>query len=104
VRRLVEANYVQNREDPTPEHVLFWLRESRTPAMLQELARRYPDQLASATNQRPLLSLAASGDETGLEAALELEEQQEREADRTYWAPLKAELEGLRREGCESPQ
>jgi hypothetical protein len=104
VRRLVEADYVQNREQRAAEHVRFWLRESRTPAMLLELARRHPDELASATDERSLLVLAASGDETGLEAALELEEQREREADRAYWTPLKAELEALRRRRRQSPQ
>jgi hypothetical protein len=97
VRRLVEANYVENRDDPAPEHVLFWLGQSRTAAMLIELAGRYPERLASAADERPLLWLAASGDEAGLEAALESEEKQERQADRSYWAPLKAELEELRR-------
>jgi hypothetical protein len=58
----------------------------------------------SRDTERSLLSLAASGDETGLEAALELEEQQEREADRAYWTPLKAELEGLRRKSREKSQ
>ena len=97
VRRLVEADYVQNRENPRPEHVRFWLAESRTPAMLLELAGRYPDELASAADERPLLSLAASGDQVGLEAELEREEKREREADLRYWAPLRSELEELRR-------
>jgi hypothetical protein len=97
LRRLVEANFVQNRENPTPEQIPFWLLESRTPQILVEVARRYPDQLATATEFRPLLSLAASDDEAALVNALELEEKREREADREYWAPLKAELEELRR-------
>ena len=97
LRRLVEADHVQNHENPSPEHVRFWLAESRTPAMLLEVAGRYPDQLASAADERPLLSLAVSGDQACLEAALEREEKREREADRRYWAPLKSELEELRR-------
>ena len=96
IRRLVEAHYAQNRANPNPEQVQFWLRESRTPAMLRELAARYPDQLAGILSQRPLLTLAAAGDEPGLAAALEAEEKQEREADRLYWLPLRKELEDLR--------
>ena len=98
LRRLVEASYVRHHEAPTRDQVLFWLRESRTLPMLLALAKRYPDRLASVTDERPLLAMAASQDEAGLEAALELEERQERQADRAYWAPLKAELEQLRRE------
>ena len=43
IRRLIEANYVQNRENPTSAQILFWLAESRTPEILLELARLYPD-------------------------------------------------------------
>ncbi len=97
IRRLVEANFVEHQEHPTPEQVLFWLHESRTPPMLIELARRYPDQLATAAGQRPLLALVEAGDVAGLDGELELEEKAQREADRAYWAPLRAELEELRR-------
>jgi hypothetical protein len=93
IRRLVEAHYAQNRDNPRPEQVLFWLRESRTESVLLELARQYPDQLASAVGSRSLLALAREGNTAGLAAALETEEKQEREADRAYWLPLRAELE-----------
>ena len=96
LRRLVEASYAQHHEAPTRDQVLFWLRQSRTLPMLLALARRYPDQLASVTDERPLLAMAASQDEAGLEAALELEKREDRQADQAYWAPLKAELEQLR--------
>jgi len=96
IRRLVEAHYAQNRDNPRPEQVLFWLRESRTESVLLELARQYPDQLASAVGSRSLLALAREGNTAGLAAALETEEKQEREADRAYWLPLRAELENLR--------
>ena len=97
IRRLVEAHFVEHRADPSPEQILFWLHESRTPAMLLELAGQYPDQLAGATKQRPLLARVKAGDEAGLATELELEEKRHREADRAYWAPLRAELEELRR-------
>lgn len=96
IRRLVEAHFVQYHEDPTPEQIQFWLQECRTTAILFELAQQYPDPLAIAAKQRPLLSLIQAGDEAALQGALEMEEKQEREADRAYWIPLRAELEELR--------
>jgi len=45
-----------------------------------------------------LLEHAASGDEESLASALQAEQEVEREADRRYWAPLKRELEQLRRD------
>ncbi len=46
---------------------------------------------------RPLLALAKSRDRDSLQAELEVEEKQERQLDRDYWNPLRAELEQLRR-------
>jgi len=97
IRRLVEANIAQNRRNPTAEQVQFWLHECRTAAILLELAAQYPDQLATAAQQRPLLVLAESGDKATLVAEIELEEKRQREADHVYWMPLRAELEKLRR-------
>ena len=97
IRRLVEAHKVQNSDNPTRARIDFWLTESRTVSDLLELADGYPAILAENTARRPLLSLAATGDEEGLAAALAQEEQQQRRADREYWEPLKAELAELRR-------
>ncbi len=97
VRRLVEASYAAHRDKPDPEHIDFWLQECRTPAILLVLARKHPDQCGAAIENRPLLSCALAGDETQLLDALDSEEKLEREEDRAYWAPLKAELEELRR-------
>jgi hypothetical protein len=96
IRRLVEADYAAALSSVSPERVRFWLREARTPALLAELARRFPSERASLVEARPLLALAGASDETAIEAALEVEEQLERNADRAYWAPLKRELEALR--------
>jgi len=46
--------------------------------------------------QRPLLRLAQAGRAEALREALSAEERGEREQDRAYWRPLKAELEHLR--------
>ena len=61
-----------------------------------EVATRFPEQVVALAKHRPLLSIAAAGDEAGLNTALDAEERREREADRVYWIPLKAELEALR--------
>ena len=95
IRRLVEVNYFANREIPTKDQIRFWFLELRTPQLLIELARqnRIPAQLF---RQRPLLKALKSEDESLLAESLLAEEQQEREADRHYWLPLKKELETLR--------
>ena len=45
---------------------------------------------------RPLLAHAIMGERIKLEKALAVEESGERERDRAYWLPLRAELEKLR--------
>jgi PHD/YefM family antitoxin component YafN of YafNO toxin-antitoxin module len=96
LRRLLEADYFGSGSEPSRQQVLFWLRELRTPALLAEVARRWPKASAQAARRRPLLRMASAGKERRLEAALAVEEQRERRADARYWAPLKAELERLR--------
>jgi hypothetical protein len=96
LRRFVEAHYAQNRRAPSAQHVRFWLAEARTPSILIELARKYPRQIRRAGGGRPLLRLAVKGGEQDVEAALAEEERCERELDRAYWAPLRAELERMR--------
>lgn len=96
IRRLVEASYFGSRDEPTPARVAFWLAELRTPELLVACARAHPD--AAQLSQRPAARAASSGDVAMIEAALLSEETRERELDRAYWAPLRAELEALRRE------
>src|SRR5438128_8333786 len=94
IRRLTEVHYFANREHPTPQQINFWLLELRTPELLIELVatRKLPARL---TLKRPLLKLAQEGKEMELAKALLEEERMEREADRKYWIPLKAELENF---------
>ena len=95
IRRLTEVHYFVNREHAMREQIHFCLQELRTPALLIELVanRKLPTRL---TLKRPLLKLAQQGKEMELTKALFDEERMEREADRKYWTPLKAELEELR--------
>jgi hypothetical protein len=97
IRRLVEANYLSRHASPSAEQIQFWFRELRTPELLIELARLFPDALRSAMKTRPALSIVQSGNEIALEARLRAEEDLERAADREYWAPLKSRLEELRK-------
>src|SRR4051812_429645 len=98
IRRLIEANYAQHREAPSQEQILFWLLESRTPEMLVEIAKRYSATAQSASERRLLLVEAIAANRQALRYALAIEQEAEREADRTYWEPLRRELEKLRRE------
>jgi len=97
IRRLVEADYFRSRSSPRPGQADFWLRELRTPELLMELVRRRPGRARRLEASRPLLSTATIGDLERLEEALRREQEAERAADRKYWAPLRKELELLRR-------
>ena len=97
IRRLVEADYFGAHKSPTPERLVFWFRELRTPQLLCDLARSHPEPAGLAASARPLVLHAISGDATALAAALEEEERQERRRDHDYWQPLKIQLERLRR-------
>jgi hypothetical protein len=96
LQRLLEAHYLQHRADSTAEQRQFWLLELRTPELLAEAARRWPELTERNAEQRPLLRAAAGGELDKLREALSAEEQAERKEDRIYWQPLKAELERLR--------
>lgn len=96
IRRLVEANFAVRREAPTIEQLEFWLRESRTPDMLANLAVEHAELAKRLQLHRHSLSFALSGEIAMLESALMDEEKFERVADREYWKPLKQELESLR--------
>jgi hypothetical protein len=97
IRRLLEADYRLRRNNPSELDVQFWLLEMRTPELLIELARDFPTRCISLTSIRPLLARAAEGTQQLLEREIVEEELAERTRDRDYWAPLKKELEELRR-------
>ncbi len=96
IRRLIEANYAQHRDEPSDEQLRFWLLESRTPEMLIELAARFPKAARTAARRRPLVAEPFAASRKALRHALVQEQETEREADREYWEPLKRELEQLR--------
>ena len=96
VQRLIEAHYEENRTQPNPEQIAFWLQEARTPELLVELARTFPDIASGLAKARPLLGEAMRGNIDALRPALRDEEERIRAEDRAYWVPLRKELERLR--------
>ncbi len=96
LQRLVEAHYLQHRAAPTSERQRFWLLEMRTPELLVEVVQAAPEIARELEAKRPLLRFASTTKTGELESALADEERAERERDRIFWQPLKAELEILR--------
>jgi hypothetical protein len=95
---LVDAHYDQNRDEPTDDRVRFWLRESRTPEVLIDVAAEHPALLKEMVHQRPLLTETLGASRSALKQELDKEQAVEMEADRRYWQPLKRELEAMCRE------
>ncbi|HEX5725388.1 MAG TPA: hypothetical protein VFX98_07965 [Longimicrobiaceae bacterium] len=97
IRRLVEANYAAFYDAPTPQRVRFWLDELRSPALLVEAVARFPDEARAAAERREAVACVLQGYEEEVQEELDEEMARERAADRLYWAPLRKELEELRR-------
>lgn len=96
LRRLVEVSYDQGFSSPTPEQVEFWLRELRTPELLVDCIRWFPEDARRVADERAAVQAAISRDLDAVRANLAEEESRERALDRAYWEPLRAELERLR--------
>ena len=96
IRRLMEADFFARRESPTDADTRFWLRELRTPELLIAVAASQPETCRRLVDERTLLAHALRGDALAVGQALAAEESKEREADRRYWTPLRAEIEKLR--------
>ena len=95
LRRLVDASYAAARDGTATEaQVTFWLEELRSPAFLAELVAACPD--AAARSSRPVVQALLRGQD--VEAALATEQAAIMAEDRAYWAPLRRELEALRRQ------
>jgi hypothetical protein len=97
IRRLVEQAYFGLQSEPESFQLQFLLSELRTPNLLVDLAKRFPSAASRVAASRPAVKVALEGSAEEVSAALQEEESAERESDRTYWKPLKAEIEELRR-------
>jgi len=104
IRRLVDANYLNHRHEPTPERVHFWLRELRTPELLIEAVNAHREAADAIGLDRGLLR-GRAGDLTvdGLARALHEEEMAERQRDAAYWKPRREQLERLRQDAAHRP-
>jgi hypothetical protein len=98
IRRLIEADIYRESSNPPQERICFWLTECRTPELLISLVARYPDIASRIVANRPLLRYAMEGKQDMIQELLREEEDRQRDLDRQYWAPLKAELEKWRHE------
>lgn len=98
LRRLVDDHIAEHCENAKPQQVRWWLLECRSVENLIALVGDFRGTARRCVKQRPLLAHALAKDAIALAAALAAEEQQEREADRAYWKPLREELERLRRQ------
>jgi len=100
IARLVEASYFHQRLKPTPSLAEFWLRELRTPQLLIDVACEHAAQAQALSGHRAAVAAALGGYQALATVArdFQAEQDQEREADRQYWQPLKKELERLRRD------
>lgn len=96
IRRLIEADIARALLEPSRARVAFWLRECRTFKLLQDLGSRYSAIAERVAVKRAALRAALRGDASKTDKLLRQEEDQERERDRRYWAPLRAELEKWR--------
>jgi hypothetical protein len=102
--RLVEAHHARHAGEPTPERVRFWLRESFDLEFLSERTREFADEARNLAPLRPVIAALLENDESRAKEALSTEKAAIVDADRKYWAPLKKELETLRREESEGPR
>lgn len=92
---LVRADMVRHGT-AGPERRRLWFREAREADDLVALAAAFPVDARAASVDRPLLESAMAGDRAALELALAEEQIKGKQADRDYWAPLRAELEQIR--------
>jgi hypothetical protein len=97
LRRLMEVSWFTFRDAPTEERVHFWLQELRTPELLIECVATWTAPALVEASSREAVRAAIDGDKARVERELANEQERERALDRTYWAPLREELERLRR-------
>ena len=98
IRRLLETDIIQHKEDPTKKQIQFWFLECRTPDLLIELTNKYPKIHREMQKKRSLLLDVRKENLKNIAIQLKDEEYEEKESDRVYWLPLRKELEKWRRE------
>jgi hypothetical protein len=97
IRRLVDVDYLQNRENATATQAVFWLKELRSSSLLIECVSNWNELTRSMLPERKaVLTGALELSQSLVEQAFDEERIQIRKEDALYWAPLLKELEELR--------
>jgi hypothetical protein len=96
IELLVTIHHRENAASPRPDWIEFWLLEARTPELIIALCDDFPAHAAVLHERRPLLKIAPTRDLDALRTALDAEVRAEQTKDRTYWEPLRKELEQFR--------
>jgi hypothetical protein len=96
--RLITAHYFQHKKNASSGMIQFWLREMHDADLLQEVVSAFPQDAEDLANERPALRHLIDGRRQEASDALRREIESEKAADRDYWAPLKAELNELRKQ------
>ncbi len=94
--RLVEAHHARHVDEPNPERIHFWLSESFDHEFLAHRSRDFPSEANHIAAARPAIRALLEDEGSRAAEALAGEKSAIVDADRHYWAPLKAELETLR--------
>jgi len=84
IRRLIEAHFDQFASEPNDRMIQFWLRESRSPAMLVKIAQSHPQFLQDAPLQRPWIRNIPNMSPEEKQLELKVEEERERKLDADY--------------------
>ena len=98
IELLVNIHIHENLASPKPGWIRFWLGECRTPVQLLMLAQRFTAECRELAATRPLLAQALAGEAAALIPALDAEMRAEQAVDRSYWEPVRRELEAMRLE------
>ena len=96
IGELVAADMIAHERSADRSRAAFWLRECRDADALIHLALEFREIAVTTMADRPLLHVALHGDRSALELELAREQIDGKQADREYWAPLRAELEQMR--------
>jgi hypothetical protein len=97
IRRLVDVDYLQNRENATATQAVFWLKELRSSSLLIECVSNWNELTRSMLPERKaVLTGALELSQSLVEQAFDEERIQIRKEDALYWSPIQKELEELR--------
>ena len=95
IARLVRTHYYEHRQRANAAQIEFWLRELRDAPLLREACALFFTAAQRSTRAAVEVARIQAADQI-IEAALQEEQAHQRQLDREYWQPLRAELQRLR--------